>query len=68
MPERMERKVDFEGPRIDHFWIGDEEREGRVNVRFGKRIGAAGEAVWRKEAEVMLIRGERSMVRANWWL
>jgi hypothetical protein len=37
--------VDFEGPRIDHFCGGSDAAGGSVNVRFGKRTSADGEAV-----------------------
>lgn len=64
VPDRTDKNVDFEGPRIDHFCTGSEAaRDGSVNVRFGKRTAADGEAVWRKEAFLIWIRGrDRSIL------
>lgn len=51
MPERIDKNVDFEGPRTDHFCAGPAaDGDGRVKLRPGKRTVADGAAVCLNEA------------------
>lgn len=55
----MDRRVDFDDPRIVHFWAG-----WRVNVVLGNNVGAVSgeEAMGRKEVEVIEIKGGRGIL------
>lgn len=51
MPERMDKNIDFEGPRTDHFCVGSAvDGDGRVKLKLGKRAAADGDAVCLNEA------------------
>lgn len=51
VPERIDKNVDFEGPRTDHFCVGPAaDGDGRVKLRPGKRTVADGAAVCLNEA------------------